>query len=68
MPWTNANSSMIASYDYDAPMGVLHLRFHSGRIVSYSGVEPQTAAEFSSAPSKGKFFHNKIRDQYQAIA
>ena len=59
---------MIDSYEYDDAMGVLHLRFHSGRIVSYSGVEPQTAADFAGAPSKGKFFHNKIRDAYQAIA
>ncbi len=68
MPWTNDNSSMIAAYDYDADMRVLHLRFRlSGEVRSYQAVPPELAAEFVEAPSKGKFFHNKIRDEYHGI-
>ena len=68
MPWTNTNSSMIGSYEYDPDMRVLHVRFSSnGETRSYQGVPPELAAEFVAAPSMGKFFHNKIRDQYRAL-
>jgi hypothetical protein len=67
MPWTDAQSSMIDSYDYDADMKVLHVKFHSGAIHSLQGVPPEKAAEFAAAPSKGKFFHTNLRDQHRAL-
>ena len=68
MPWTNTNSSIIRAYDYDPAMKVLHLHFAStGEIRSYQDVPPELAAEFIAAPSKGKFFHNRIRDEYHGI-
>lgn len=67
MPWTNANSSMIDAYDYDADMRVLHVRMHGGEIFSLKGVPAETAAEFDAAPSKGKFWHGKLKDNFLAL-
>lgn len=67
MPWKNANSSMIDAYDYDADMGVLHVRFNSGNMVSLQAVPPEVAAEFDGAASKGKFYHANLLDQYVAL-
>lgn len=68
MRWKNTNSSMFSDYEYDPGMRVLHLRFRStGEIRSYQGVPPDLAAEFEASASMGKFFHNKIRDQFHGI-
>jgi len=67
MAWTETDSTMFRRYDYDADMQVLHLQFVSGRIASYQRVPPNVAADFASAPSKGKFFHANLRDQYVAL-
>lgn len=67
MPWTNANSSMIDRFDYDRDMGVLHVRFHTGSVFSLRDVPPEVAAEFAAAPSKGKFWHNSLKDRFQAL-
>jgi len=67
MAWTECDSSMIKQYDYDKDMQVLHLQFGSGRIVSLQQVPSEVAADFVKAPSKGKFFHNSLRDQYKAL-
>ena len=68
MPWTDTDSTMIVAYDYDPNMKVLHLRFRlSGETRSYQNIPPELAAEFIAAPSKGKFFHNRIRDEYHGI-
>ena len=58
---------MIDAYDYDADMGVLHVRFHGGETFSLQGVPPETAADFAAAPSKGKFWHANLRDQFRAV-
>lgn len=67
MPWTRTNSSMIEAYDYDRSMRVLMLRFVSGRQVALQDVPSDTVADFEDAPSKGKFFHNNLRDQFRAL-
>ena len=48
MPWTNANSSMIDAYDYDADMRVLHVRMRGGEIFSLKGVPAETAADLKA--------------------
>jgi hypothetical protein len=58
---------MIDQFSYDADMGVLHVKFHTGSIFSLRDVPPETAAEFAAAPSKGKFFHNSLKDRFQAL-
>jgi hypothetical protein len=67
MAWTDCSSSMIKRYDYDANMQVLHLQFGSGRIASLQSVPQNVADDFIAAPSKGKFFHTSLRDQYKAL-
>ena len=67
MPWTNAKSSMIDAYDYDKDMGVLHVRMNSGETFSLQGVPAETAAEFDAAPSKGKFWHANLKDNFLAL-
>jgi hypothetical protein len=67
MPWTNANSSMIEAYDYDAEMRVLHVKFPNGSIFSFKDVPADTAAEFEAAPSKGKFFHNVLKEGFLTL-
>lgn len=67
MAWTDCESSMVKRYDYDADMQVLHVQFQSGRIVDLQSVPANVVADFASAPSKGKFFHNNLRDQYKAL-
>ena len=67
MAWTDCESSMIKRYDYDKDMRVLHLQFGSGRIASLQSVPQDVADKFVAAESKGKFFHNSLRDQYKAL-
>ena len=67
MAWTDVDSSMIHSYDYDADMQALHVKFHSGRVASLQKVPPDIASQFAAAESKGKFFHTRLRDQYQVL-
>jgi hypothetical protein len=67
MAWTDANSSMIKDFNYDSDVSMLHVRFRGGQVYSFRDVPPETAAEFAAAPSKGKYFHNNLRDQFKAI-
>jgi hypothetical protein len=67
MAWTDAKSSMIKDFDYDRDMNTLHVRFHGGSIFSLQGVPPDAAAEFAAAPSKGKYWHTNLRDQFKAV-
>ncbi len=58
---------MIDAYDYDPDMRVLHVRFQNGSVWSLKDVPAETAAEFDGAPSKGKFWHNSLRDRFAAL-
>jgi lysyl-tRNA synthetase class 2 len=58
---------MIKRYDYDKDMQVLHVQFTSGRIASLQSVPQTVVNDFLAAPSKGKFFHANLRDQYAAL-
>jgi hypothetical protein len=56
-------SSTIKSVGYDAEMKALEVEFASGRIYQYYDVPEEIHNEFISAPSKGNFFHHKIKNQ-----
>ena len=47
--------------------GVLHVRFHGGRLYEYVGVPSDVFDAFMSAPSKGRFLHWRIARQYHYI-
>ena len=54
-------SSMIAEDGYDEDTHVLAIKFQNGQTYEYSGVDPKTAEEYSTAPSKGAFFSRVIK-------
>ncbi len=57
-------SSMIRSIGYESEMCVLEVEFNSGAIWQYSNFPESLWYEFENASSKGKFFHNEIKNIY----
>ena len=58
-----ADSSAIAEIGWEK--GVLAIRFHSRREpYFFPNVLEQLFKEFQNAPSLGKFFHERIKDNY----
>ncbi len=59
---TPVESSNIKSVGFDN--NTLEIEFHSGGIYQYFDVPTEVYHLFMNAPSKGKFFHKFIRDNY----
>ena len=57
-------STVIRSANYDAARSELTVVFASGRIYVYSLVPAGVAAAMKTAPSKGAYFNQTIRDRY----
>lgn len=55
-------SSAIARIEWDN--GTLSIWFHESGRYDYHGVPRSVYEAFLSAPSKGSFFNDKIRDRY----
>jgi len=53
-------SSNVASVGYDEPTKTMEIKFKSGGVYQYSGVEPQTHADLMGAESIGKFVSQNI--------
>lgn len=66
--WVRVLSSNVNAIMYaPADRGVrarLWVRFHSGAIYCYFGPDIQTWRDFLSAPSKGRFVWQRLRDKY----
>jgi len=65
------DSSNIALVGYDATRTVLEVTFHGGSVYEYYDVPSHVHRELLSAPSKGKYFHQFIREasyRYKRIA
>jgi len=62
MQMIGVSSSDISSVGYDS--GTMHIRFRSGGIYAYSGVPQSVYSGLMSAPSKGRYFHARIRGRY----
>ena len=62
---TNSKSSFISRVDYQN--GNLILEFTTGGKYSYYNVPESLYKEMLSAPSMGKFYHERIKDQYPYI-
>ncbi|WP_235536419.1 MULTISPECIES: KTSC domain-containing protein [unclassified Sphingomonas] len=58
-------SSVIRSFDYDAPAQRLDVEFVTGRCYSYHDVPARIVAAMRAARSKGQFFNARIRDHFR---
>lgn len=59
------DSAWIAAVGYDSATRQLAVRFTAGpAIYLYSGVPPEVAERFASAPSKGGYFGAWIKGKY----
>lgn len=57
-------SAWISDLTYNRPNKVLTMRLSNGKTYSIPGVSRTTFDQWSRAPSKGRFFHQKIKDRY----
>jgi len=57
-------SSAIREFRYDVTRNELTVCFATGRMYVYSLVPPSVYAAMESAPSKGAYFNEHIRDRY----
>lgn len=57
-------SSMIASYGYNASLAILEIEFNKGTVWQYSDVPESVFYEMQGCESYGKFFHANIKGQY----
>lgn len=58
------NSSAMNQVEYDAARRRLSIRFTHGGWYTYLGVPGRIAAGLVAAPSRGRYFHARIRDRY----
>lgn len=61
---TTTDSSMIKKAIYNFTTNSLKVEFASGTLYEYVNVEPQIYDEFCKAESQGKFFNEKIKNNY----
>ena len=55
---------MIARFSYDTRVHVLEIQFTHGRIYEYYDVPESVFQEMITAPSKGRFYLENIKDDY----
>ena len=61
----NVDSSNISAYAYEN--GTLTVKFVTGSTYSFAGVSKQIAIDLDNAESKGRFFSENIRDEYDSV-
>ncbi len=62
--YKNVKSSHISSVKYDEDLQDLKIRFKKGGTYLYADVPQKVVEGLLAAPSKGKYFHAKIRKTY----
>src|SRR5271168_5666282 len=65
--YTEAESSLISSVQYDESSWALDVHFHNKNAYSYSTVEPEVYAEMLAAKSKGTFYNQNIKGHYESL-
>jgi len=60
----DVTSTAIVRIDYNAPARELEVTFITGKTYTYFGVPGDVYGRFVTANSKGQFFNEYIRDQY----
>lgn len=58
-------SETFNSIGYNPDKKILQLEFRDNRIYNYFDVSQSLYSDMMIAPSKGKFFHQNILDQYE---
>lgn len=59
------DSSMIKKAVYNFLTGQLNIEFQSGMVYEYCNVDTVTYDEFCASPSQGKFFNERIKNQFE---
>jgi len=67
MPRETVDSSAIAAVTYDERRQYFDVELKNGRTYRYFGVPPQAYEEFMAAASKGQYYNDEIRDDYEYI-
>lgn len=62
---TPVSSSNLRSVGYDEEAGTLEIEFHSGGVYEYYGVPEERFRELLQADSRGRYFHDHIRTEYE---
>ncbi len=61
---THVASTAVTDLDYEPRKRRLLVRFVSGERYAYEGVPQELYADFVAAASKGRFFHDEVRDRF----
>lgn len=59
---TPVGSSNLASVGYEVETSTLEIEFHNGGIYQYSGVPENIYQGLMDAASKGRYFHQNIKN------
>lgn len=68
IPRTRITSSAIASVGYEPKDRLLEVEFSSGKVYRYFDVPPDAFSKLLTAPSKGAWFNQQIRDRFRYAA
>jgi hypothetical protein len=60
------DSTSLRSIGYDKTSHTLEVEFSGGGIYRYAGVPDSVWFELRHAPSKGRFFQDRVRDHFAA--
>ena len=58
-------SRILRSVGYDDTTKILEIEFHTGLVYQYSGVPPKVYKDLMSSDAMGKYFSEKIRNQFR---
>ena len=59
------SSSNLHSVGYDSSSAILEISFHSGGVYQYYNVPESVYFSLLNASSKGKYFHQYIKNRYR---
>ncbi len=65
MTLETVESDVIHAIGYDPEINLLEIIFNDGRIYQYRNVPPAVYAGLKSAESKGRYFQENIRGEFQ---
>lgn len=57
-------SSNLAAIGYDPTARVMHVSFRGGGTYHHTDVPPEAYRKFMASPSKGRHYHEHVRDKY----
>ena len=60
-------STALASVGYSRRLRALEIEFRNGAVYRYLNVDPAIYHEFMIAPSKARFYDEKIRRKYRSL-